>query len=436
MMLDIKRKKITIIGAKRSACALAHLALSVHGCVKVSDCGFDEGFDIWAQEQGIDYEHSGHTKQFVEDSDLIVLSPGVSIHSDVVAWARQKNMPVLGEIEFAIQFCETPVIAVTGSNGKTTVATLIHEVLQKAGVKGYLCGNIGTPLAQFCLNADKNQYFILEVSSFQLESMLTLDSVFRKKSQNGRLSFKGFKPFIAVWLNFSQNHLDRHKDLKEYFDAKTKLFLNQDHDDHAVLTSHCQEIKKWSKQCNAQISFFDSKKSMGNDRFNNPNQSAVLEVARILNIDAEICHQVFKEFQGVEHRLEWVRTIEGVDFFNDSKATTAEASRWALNWLKQPVVLICGGKDKNIDFSVLKKIVEEKVKTMIVFGEAKEKLKNTFEGTVKVQLCEDLDDAVKRAQEYAKDGDCVLLSPMCASFDMFSNFEERGNVFKRIVQHL
>ncbi|HLF17311.1 MAG TPA: UDP-N-acetylmuramoyl-L-alanine--D-glutamate ligase [Candidatus Omnitrophota bacterium] len=431
-MLRLNGTKICVLGAKRSSCAICDLALQLGAIPKVSDKGFDGDFKTWAQQKGIVYEHGGHTQAFIQDSGLVVLSPGVSFFSPPVEWARQKKIPVLGEVEFAFQFCQKPVIAVTGSNGKTTVSTLVHLMLAEAGKKNQLCGNIGTPFAQFCLDQNVD-YFVLEVSSFQLESLLDPDG---QSSFNGEVHFKGFEPKIAVLLNFNDNHLDRHKNLQEYFEAKTKIFLNQTKDDFAVVTSQNDKIKAWASQLSAKVLFFDTQERKKHFATENPNHLAVCQVGEILGIPSEACLKVFREFKGVEHRLEWVRTLNGVDFFNDSKATTAEAGRWALTYFHQPVVMICGGRDKNIDFSVLRDSVRQKVKRMIVFGEAKEKIKGVFEDVVQVDSCQSMEEAVEKAKACAQRGDCVVLSPMCASFDMFTNYEERGKVFKQIVQRL
>jgi len=237
-------------------------------------------------------------------------------------------------------------------------------------------------------------------------------------------------------LNVSQNHLDRHKDIQEYFNAKKKIFMNQDSRDFAILNDQDERCQGLASQLKSQTLYFNSSEGRHLLDKGNPNFSVVLEVARILDISDDVCRQVFDEFKGVEHRLEWIRSVDGVDFINDSKATTAEASGWALRHIDQPVVMISGGKDKNIDFSVISDLVKKKVRKMIVFGEAREKIKKSFDGLVSIEECNRLEDAVVKAKENALEGDCVVLSPMCASFDMFTDFEERGKVYKEIVNQL
>jgi len=419
--MNLEGKKVTIIGVGKSGMAAAKLVSHCKGKVKVSDQNpqdkVSEDFKSWVNKEKIPVEFGGHTKSFIQDSDLVVLSPGVRIDAQPVQWAREKNIPVISEIELASLFCSKPIIAITGSNGKTTVSTLISKMIEASGKKACLCGNIGSPFSQYVFDLNEIDYVVLEVSSFQLEAIVD------------------FKPYIAVFLNFSQNHLDRHKDMDEYWEAKKRIFVNQDENDFAVLNNDDSKIKSLSDTMKAKAVCFGLNDDIdGFDQSNsNPNYIPVLAVANILGIHAQTCKKVFEDFKGVEHRLEKVRVIDGVDYVNDSKATTVEAGRWAIMNTKQSVIMICGGRDKNIDFSLLKNLVKENVKKMIVIGEAKDKIKKAFEDVVTVEECDQLKDAVLTAKNSAVKGDCVLLSPMCASFDMFLNFEERGKVFKEIV---
>ena len=432
--MDIAGKKITIIGGKRSGMALARLVVRLNGKVKLSEQD-DENclphkFRAWAAQNNVDVEFNGHTPEFIKNSDLIVLSPGVPFQAACVQWAHEEGICVFGEIEFASQFCTKPIIAVTGSNGKTTVATLISKILQKAGHKACLCGNVGLPFSEFVLDLDQIDYIVLEVSSFQLESIHDSALLFKE----GPLDSKVFKPHIAIILNFSQNHLDRHKDLQEYYAAKKRIFINQGPEDFLVLNGKDSESHQLLTQARSRIVYFNSPDD--HSAISNPNHSAVLSVGRILAIDENDCTEVFRKFEGVEHRLEKVRRLNGIDFINDSKATTAQAALWALENIEQPILMICGGRDKNIDFSILAETIQQKVKQMFVIGEARGKIRQAFTELVNLQECEGLEEAVTKAKQNASKGDCVLLSPMCASFDMFSDFEERGRVFKEIVNNL
>ncbi len=433
----LKNKKVTILGAQRSGQALVRLALRAGARPKISEqrpvtC-VPEEFRDWLREQDIVFEFGGHTRPFIEDSDVLVLSPGVPVGSPAVQWAQAKGILVLGEIEFAAQFCDKPIIAITGSNGKTTVTTLTHKVLEAAGRRPCLCGNIGYPFSEYVLDLEgKNDFIVLEISSFQLETVLDPQSPFRTGSSVAVGQVKGFKPHVGVILNFNQNHLDRHKDLQEYFDAKKRIFINQDARDYAVLNLKDAWLAPLGRELKSRVVYFDP----ASPETDNPNFAVVLKIAEILGIDPSVCRDVFRHFKGVEHRMEWVRQLNGVDFINDSKSTTAQAAIWALERLTRPVVMICGGRDKHIDFSVLTPLVREKVKGMFVIGEAREKLIQTFQGVIEVRSCDTLKDAVIAAKDAAVKGDAVLLSPMCASFDMFRDYEDRGRVYKEIVNRL
>ena len=409
--MGIKNKKVTIIGAARSGLAAAELVLRREGIPKISESKTEVSIP-----SGILFEKGGHTKEFIQDSDFVVLSPGVRLDSQLVQWAKDKGIEVMGEVELAYRFCPCPIVAVTGSNGKTTSSTLITQILKKAGSRACLCGNIGSPFSAYVLDLKPTDTVVLEISSFQLESTVH------------------FKPHVALWLNFSQNHLDRHKDLREYFEAKKKIFANQDKSDFAVLNFAQEEFHDLAKNLKSRVLFFNAP-----DRpldIINPNYLAAMTAAKALGVAEDISRKVFEEFKGVEHRLELVRTLHGVDYINDSKSTTAEAGRWAIECARKPLIMICGGRDKHIDFSVLKDLVARKVSHMIAIGEARELMQQTFGDAVPVQTFSSLEEAVKAAQKKARSGQAVVLSPMCASFDMFTDYEHRGKVFKEIVNQL
>lgn len=417
--MDLKNKKVTVLGLGRSGTALVELIASLKGIPRISEkASYDsvkKTLEGCLLKDKIETEFGNHSREFIDKSDLVVLSPGVRIDALPVRWAREKNIPVIGEIELAWSFCDKPVIAVTGSNGKTTVSTLIKEFLVAAGKKVCLCGNIGSPFSKHVLKLKDKDFVVLEISSFQLESIVQ------------------FRPHVAVFINFSQNHLDRHKDLQEYLDAKKRIFVNQTKDDYAVLNYQDPTVRGLAPELKAKVIYFNSPQVLERVSIPNPNYLAASAAAGVLGVSQEICRKAFEGFKGVEHRLERVRTIEGVDFINDSKSTTIESGRWALESIQRPVILICGGRDKNLDFSVLKGLVGKKVKLMITIGEAREKIRQAFKGTVPIEESDSFKGAVLLARQKAVRGDCVVLSPMCASYDMFSNFEERGKVFKEIV---
>ncbi|MEI7998802.1 MAG: UDP-N-acetylmuramoyl-L-alanine--D-glutamate ligase [Candidatus Omnitrophota bacterium] len=410
-MIDLKNKKVTIIGAARSGLAVADLVLRLGGISKISDSK-----EVVSAPVGCMIEQGGHTKEFIQDSHYVVLSPGVRIDSQVAKWAKEKGIEVMGEVELAFRLCPCPIVAITGSNGKTTTTTLIAEILRKAGKNVCLCGNIGSPFASHVLSLNPADVVVLEISSFQLESTIH------------------FKPHVALWLNFSQNHLDRHKDLNEYFDAKKKIFANQDKNDFAVINFEQGELRELVERLESEVVYFNDQQSPVG--ITNPNYRAAFVTAKALGISEDISRNVFKEFKGVEHRLELVRTLDGVDYINDSKSTTAVAGRWALESVHKPLIMICGGSDKHIDYNDLKSLVGEKVKNMIAIGAIKEQIRQTFADVVHVEFANSLESAVELARQKACSGDCVILSPMTASFDMFKDYEHRGRVFKEIVTKL
>ena len=446
-MFGVKNKKVTVIGAARSGVAVAQAVLRLGGIAKISESKALDDFNgvLDSRLRGNDsrikgndnfyVEAGGHTQAFIQDSDFVVLSPGVRLDSLPVQWARERGIEVMGEVEFAFRLCPCPVVAVTGSNGKTTTSTLIAQVLKEAGRGVCLCGNIGSPFSQYVPDLKPTDTVVLEISSFQLESTTK------------------FKPHVAVWTNFSQNHLDRHKDLEEYFQAKRRIFANQDINDFAVLNFMEPRLRELAGQLKAKVLFFNQPhpqlsspiKGEGINNLpskqagfvaDNPNYLAVMQAAYALGISEEICLKTFSEFKGVEHRLEFVRSLGGIDFINDSKSTTVEAGRWALERTGKPMVMICGGLDKHLDYSPLKSQVGKKVRQMLAIGQAREIMKSTFGDVVAVDTFSSLEEAVMAAQKIAKSGECVLFSPMCASFDMFKDYEHRGRCFKEIVNHL
>jgi len=420
MSFNLKDKKVTIIGAARSGVAVANVVLRLGGFAKISENKQLEEFSAQLKELSdpdhVSIEAAGHTKTFIQDSDFVVLSPGVRPDAVPVLWARENHIEVMGEVEFAFRLCPCPVVAITGSNGKTTTSTVIAEILKGAGRQVCLCGNIGSPFSKHVLDLKPTDTVVLEISSFQLES--TID----------------FKPYVAVWTNFSQNHLDRHKDLQEYFQAKCKVLANQDTNDFVVLNFLDPEHRKMAGRLKAKVLFFNTPDKPS--AVDNPNYLAAMQAAKALGISEDICFKTFSGIKGVEHRLEFIRDLNGVDFINDSKSTTVEAGRWALERTLKPMVMICGGLDKHLDYSPLRSLVGKKVKHMIAIGQAREIMRSTFGDVVAVDTFTSLEEAVKAARGIARSGECVLLSPMCASFDMFKDYEHRGRCFKEIVNNL
>ncbi|MDD5292414.1 MAG: Mur ligase family protein, partial [Candidatus Omnitrophica bacterium] len=270
-----------------------------------------------------------------------------------------------------------------------------------------------------CVDKIKDTDFVsLEVSSFQLETI------------------KEFRPKVSVILNFTPDHLDRYKDLGEYMEAKRRIFLNQKKEDFLILNYNDKNLRSLAAEAKARVIFFGEGKGEDKKSRFNPNQQAVLKVTEALKINRDVCLKVFDEFKGIEHRMEWVAAIDGVDFVNDSKGTNVESTMWGLENSTKPLILIAGGRDKGSDFSSISGLVAKKVKYLVLFGEAKDKIRKALSGVVKTSEAKDIYEAVDMAFSKAGKGDCVLLSPMCASFDMFSNYEERGRIFKDIVKKM
>lgn len=410
-----KNKKVAIVGLARSGASCANLLFDLGARVKITDNQDNADTRAFASRLKsplIKYELGGHTREFIQGSDLAVISPGVSDTALPLVWAKQERIPVVSEIEVAWVLCPAPVIAVTGSAGKTTVASLTGKILQAAGKRAFVCGNIGNPFCGEVAEIKADDFVVLEVSSFQLEAI------------------DKFKPKISVMLNLSRNHLDRYSGMDEYLAAKKRIFMNQDENDYLVLNQDDPAIKGLASQAKPRVFYFS-----GDSRLN-PNQSAVAAIGRILGLDEKIFPKVFAEFKGIEHRMEEVAVIQGVGFVNDSKATTSQSCAWALGRLKGKVVLIAGGKDKGVDYGVIIEPAKDKVKKLILIGQARDKIKAALGNDLAIEEAATLEQAVNAAFSQASPGDTVLLSPMCASFDMFKDYEERGRVFKQIVNGL
>ncbi|MDD5618256.1 MAG: UDP-N-acetylmuramoyl-L-alanine--D-glutamate ligase [Candidatus Omnitrophica bacterium] len=420
-MMDFKGKRTVVLGLGISGLASAKLLKNLGASVFVSDKNESTKSKELSRQLtnlSIPFELGKHTKQKIEETDYIIVSPGVPSNCEPIQWAKNKNIEVIGEIELGYQFCRAPIIATTGTNGKTTVTTLIGRILEATGKKSFVLGNIGKPFTAEVDKIKSSDFVSLEVSSFQLETI------------------KEFRPKISLILNFTPDHLDRYKNLNEYLEAKKRIFLNQRGDDFVVLNYADSNLSNLANETKAKVVFFGGGKSGFDENKFNPNQLAVLKVAEILGLDLNICFKALSEFKGIEHRMEFVANIGGVDFVNDSKGTNVDSTIWGLKNSVKPLILIAGGRDKGSDFTVIKDLVNKKVKHLVLFGEAKEKIKKALGAIVQTSEAKNIEEAVNISFNQAENGDCVLLSPMCASFDMFSNYEERGRIFKDIVRNL
>ncbi len=447
--VKIESARISILGAARSGIAAAGLLKSKGAVVFVSDNKRREeaADEISALEKlGVPFEFGAHSDR-VFDADFIVISPGVPSSSAVVLHAVKLGLSIYSEVEVASWFCRAPIVAITGSNGKTTTTTLIGKILQNAGRRTIVAGNIGPPISDFVLDADKASVVVAEVSSFQLDYIDT------------------FKPTVAVLLNITPDHLDRYGTFEAYMDSKFRIFMNQDPDDCAVYNFDDEAVNSYCRGLKSELLPFSVKNRMGAGAFaeggkvylvengapvflidskdiripgvhNLYNSLAASLAAWRLGVGKEVIAETLREFPGVEHRLEPVRELNSVRYVNDSKATNVDAVWYALGSFDSQVVLIAGGKDKGNDYTSLFELVRKKVRAMVLIGQAAPKMLREFSDKTKCVMATSLDDAVVKARDEALPGDVVLLSPACASFDMFKNYEHRGKEFKRLVMAL
>jgi UDP-N-acetylmuramoylalanine--D-glutamate ligase len=450
---DIRNRKVTVLGAARSGLAAARLLKSQGVHVFVSDKESAEKLKVALpslQSAGIPFEVGGHTDR-VYDCSLMVISPGVPSNAPVVVEAQKRGINVVSEMELASWFCKAPILAVTGSNGKTTTTTLVGKIFEHAKRKCVVAGNIGTAFSSVVLDLDQESIAIVEVSSFQLDHI------------------QSFHPKTAVILNITPDHLDRYgKSFENYTASKCRVFENQTMEDFLVygfddpMTS--LEVRKHAPQHVRALPFtakarlddgayvdkgrvvisesgrleeiVDVKDISIKGLHNLYNSMAAALAARIMGVAPEPIRETLKTFEGVEHRLESVRELNGVKYVNDSKATNVDSVWYALQSFDEPLIVLMGGRDKGNDYSRLNDLVREHVKAIVAIGESAGKVTEAFQNITTVEQAESMEAAVKTASRLAARGDVVLLSPACTSFDWFENFEHRGRVFKEIVRKL
>ncbi len=447
--MELNGKRVLVVGLGKSGVASA-LFLKQHGAqVTVSDT--KSGDELRNEipvllDHGITVETGGHGDRTFRGQDLIVVSPGVPVNAPPLAQARALGEAVIGEIELASRFLPGPIVAITGSNGKTTTTTLTGEIMTAGGFPALVGGNIGTPAISLAERAKPETVIVLEVSSFQLETI------------------QRFRPKVAVVLNVTPDHLDRHRTFDAYVDAKARIFENQQGSDFAVLNADDPTCVVMAARTSAQVFWFSRQKegqqgawvSDGNILFRDKSgQREIMQVSEIPlkgahnleNVLAAVCagalmgcapekiRQAVRDFKAVEHRLEFVATIRGVDYYNDSKATNVDATIKALESFPANIHLILGGKDKGSDYTALNDLLRQRVKCVYTIGAAAAKIESQIKG-VEVVHAETLENALRRASAVAQSGDVVLLAPACASFDQFKNYEHRGQVFKEIVRVL
>lgn len=442
---------ITVLGAGKSGIAAALLAHRKNNTVFLSEYKQSEGYETEIarlQEKGILYEFGGHTEAALDNAELIIISPGIPPHAPIVQQAIQRNIPIISELEYARTFITNTLIAITGTNGKTTTTTLICYILNNCGKKAITAGNIGTPLSALVDTIDAETIIVTETSSYQLEGI------------------KNFRPDIAIILNITPDHLAYHGTMEKYTEAKFKISMNQTANDllilnadDAVIAAHAPPlattiayfsmqpmqqgaykkgrtmvIKKSGEHKEEEIMVFDDMRLPG--EHNAQNALAAALAVRALEVSNEDIRESLMKFSGVEHRLEYVRTHNGAEYINDSKATNVNAAWYALSSYTKPIVWIAGGRGDNNDYAALNDLVKNNVRCIITIGEEADALFNHFCTATRCLRADTLEQAVQKAAEYAETDDIVLFSPACKSFDMFMNYEHRGEVFKQAVHNL
>ena len=443
-------KRIVVLGAGESGAGAAVLAKQQGFDVFVSDLSeIKENYKELLNQYQIEWEEKQHTEALILNADEVIKSPGIPDKAPIIKNLKEKNIPIISEIEFAGRFTNAKMICITGSNGKTTTTMLTYHILKNAGYNVGLAGNVGQSLA-YQVATSSRDYYVVEISSFQLDGMYD------------------FKADVAILLNITPDHLDRYEyNFQNYVDSKFRIIRNQTSEDafifwdddpviqseitkRSILAAKYPFSLKKKEHCKAYI----ENNNLIIETSNNPlimpvkelslkgihntyNMMAAGLAASAVNVKKEFIRQSLQDFQGVEHRLEYVATVKNVTFINDSKATNVNSCWYALESMKTPVILILGGTDKGNDYSEIESLVKEKVKALVFLGVDNTPLHRFFDGKIdKIVDVRSMEDAVKAAYAMAEEGDTVLLSPCCASFDLFQNYEDRGRQFKHAVQNL
>lgn len=443
-------KKLVVLGAGISGVGAARLAKIKGFEVFVSDSGkiSEEAKNVLTHNE-IEWEEGSHDENKILNADEIIKSPGIPEKAPLIKKIRSANIPVISEIELAYRYTKATIIAITGSNGKTTTTMLCNHIFQNAGLNVGMAGNVGESLAGMLIDGDK-EYFILELSSFQLDDIVD------------------FKPDIAILLNITPDHLDRYDyDFQNYIDSKFQLIKNQDENDAFIYNLDDEVMEKEIKKRNIPSkllpfsllqevdsgAFLDKETIIINSnkqqftmsiheialkgKHNTYNSMASGIAGSLVNIRKETIKESLSDFQNIPHRMEFVAKVNGVEFFNDSKATNINSTWYALETIEGPIVWIVGGVDKGNDYSMIQAMVSEKVNSIVCLGVDNEKILEAFEDIIEpIEFAKTAEEAVAKAYELARNGEKVLLSPACASFDLFESYEDRGDKFKSAVKAL
>ena len=450
--MNVNGKNISIIGAAKSGLAAAKTLIEAGAKIFISDVQSEEKLKAALINSGlegkVDFEFGGNTEKVLK-ADYIILSPGVKSDIPVLIKAKEKNIPVLGEIEAAYRLSKGKRIAITGSNGKTTTTTLLSLIFKKHFKEVFLGGNIGIPVMSFANKTTEKSVQVLEISSFQLESI------------------SEFKPDIAIITNFFENHLDRYPNYKAYIDAKKRIAMNMRDNDWLILNADQPLMLEMANEAKCRVAWFghDVKSlcpavTVKNDYYVYINKNgeekklfptSIAKIPGTHNMENIMCatmaailsdvptveiENTVSEFTGVEHRLEFVKNLDGVDYINDSKGTNCAASIIAMRACKKPLILIAGGRDKGTDLTDWVNAIRKYCKCTVLYGEAKDRFRSALEGLAPLRIATGFEDALNQARSVAQKGDTVLLSPACSSYDLFPNFEVRGARFKELVRNL
>ena len=452
--MQIEGRKALVLGAGRSGIASAKFLAERGAVVALHD---KKPVEEWSDEpRSLKDSHGtgligGPLPSWLLDQiDLVVISPGVPSSTIPARYVDRKDGEVIGEVELAYRFLKGRIVGITGSNGKTTTTTLIGEMLKNAGMKTQVGGNIGTPLLSLTESATDDTWTVVELSSFQLETI------------------RDFRPNVAICLNVTPNHLDRYDSFLDYAAAKHRIFMNQTADDVAIISADDTVTRTWANGLKANVTMFSSGKELdeglflrGNDLVSRANGKEKVLITRgeiflrglhnVENILASLAaglacgaspesmRKTVADFRGVEHRIEFVKEIRGIRFYNDSKATSVDATSKALEALSDAdgkTILILGGRGKNAPYAPLIPLITDSVRTLVLIGEDADNIESQLSGTAPIVRAASVGDAVREAFANAESGDAVLLAPACASFDMFKSFEERGEIFKRAVAEI
>jgi UDP-N-acetylmuramoylalanine--D-glutamate ligase len=440
--MTLENAEVLVIGMKRSGQAAAELLQKKGARVRLMDEGTPgENEQVFLNTHKLILEKQNEAN--IGSPEVIVLSPGVPADIPLLVHARARGIPVIGEVELASFYLKGPVIGITGSNGKTTTTALTGHILRQCGIECLVGGNIGTAVTSLVDGSRDGQWNVLELSSFQLETIFH------------------FRAEVAACLNVTPDHLDRHHTFEEYANAKARLFETQVKGDSAVLNFEDETCREFASRTKAEVFWFSSKRKVpcgvhleGDEillngkpfmerrqiglrgMHNVENAMAAAMMARLAGASTSLIGDAVRSFPGVEHRIEFVRSFQGVDYYNDSKATNVDAALKALDAFDGHLWVILGGKDKGSDYRPLREPLRQKAKAALLIGAAANRIAEDLEGAVKLVRSEVLREAVWHAKEAAEPGDTVLLAPACASFDQFENYEHRGRTFKQIVQEL